>query len=134
MPVTFPFKKEKSAIFGVIQRPIAEVLFQHTEKDLWQPITMLVDTGADYTLLPKFLASVLGVKLVKEVRVIVTKGVGGQSRVFLLKKAVRVKIGDFTRQIPVGFLDNNFIPPLLGRQAFLETFKVTFDRFTVTFE
>lgn len=30
-------------------------------------------------------------------------------------------------QDPVGFLATNYIPPLLGRQEFFETFKVTFE-------
>lgn len=95
---------------------------------------MLVDTGADYTLLPYFLAYPLGINPITDCKVIHTKGVGGTNKVYLFKRKVKVKLGEFKREIPVGFLDNDYIPPLLGRQEFFETFKVTFDKFYVNFE
>lgn len=134
MATVFPFKEEKSPLFGKIRRPIAEVYFKHKTKDVWQPVTMLIDTGADYTLFPKFLALPLGVTLSRDCKIISTQGVGGKSRVFLLKRKTSIRVGKFERQVPVGFLDNDYIPPLLGRQEFFETFKVVFERFTTRFE
>lgn len=134
MAISFPYKKEKSSQFGITHRPVAEVYFKHKKEETWRHITMLIDTGADYTLLPHFLALPLGINLVKDCRLISTQGVGGKSKVYLLKGEIRVKVGDFERKIPLGFLANDFIPPLLGRQGFFETFKVTFEKFIVTFE
>lgn len=134
MPVTFKFKEYPSRIFGNVRRPVAEVFFQHQKDKSWQPITMLVDSGADYTLLPYFLAYPLGINLITDCKLIHTQGVGGTSKVYLFKKKVKVKLGEFRRQIPIGFLANDYIPPLLGRQEFLETFKVVFDKFIVYFE
>lgn len=133
MSVSFPFKEEKSPIFGSIRRPIAQVLFKNLSGAFWQPVTMIVDTGADYTLLPRFLAAVLGISLAKDCKVMTTQGVGGRSNVYMLKKKIPVKIGEFERKVPVGFLDSNYIPPLLGRQEFFETFRVIFDKFKTTF-
>jgi len=95
---------------------------------------MLVDSGADYTLLPYFLAYPLGINLITDCKIIHTQGVGGISKVYLFKKKIKVKLGEFRRQIPIGFLSNDYIPPLLGRQEFFETFRVVFDRFYVQFE
>ena len=95
---------------------------------------MIIDTGADYTLLPRFLASLLGIDFAKDCRIIDTQGVGGSSRVYLFKDKIKVRIGDFHRQIPLGFLDNDYIPPLLGRHEFFETFRVVFEKFNTTFE
>lgn len=134
MSVTFPFKEYPSSVFGKMRRPVAQVSFQHKIDKSWQPVTMLVDTGADYTLLPRFLASTLGVVLSRDCRVIHTSGVGGASRVYMLKKKIDVKIGNYTREVPVGFLASDDIPPLLGREKFLETFKVTLEKFSTTFE
>lgn len=53
---------------------------------------------------------------------------------FLLNAKIQVKLGSYSRKIPLGFLENDLIPPLLGRQGFFETFKVTFETFTVRFE
>lgn len=134
MAVSFPFKKERSPIFGTIFRPVAEVSFKHQEKKIWQSVTMLVDTGADYTLLPEIFALELGINLITDCRKIGTRGVGGKSTVYLFKRKITAKLGNFERQIPIGFLANGYIPPLLGRQEFLETFKVVFDKFYVQFE
>lgn len=134
MSVTFKFKEYPSSIFGVTRRPVAQVSFQHKNKIRWLPVTMLVDSGADYTLLPFFLAYPLGINLITDCKVIHTKGVGGTSKVYLLKKKIKVKLGEFKREIPIGFLSNDYIPPLLGRQEFFETFKVVFDKFYVQFE
>lgn len=134
MSIIFPFKEESSRVFGKVHRPIAEVFFKHTKRDIWQPVTMLIDTGADYTMLPRFLAEPLGVDLKRDSRVIETQGVGRKSKVFLAKNKIKVRIGRSERKIPVGFLSHDYIPPLLGRQDFFETFKVTFQKFQTTFE
>lgn len=133
MPVTFQFKDYPSNIFGIVKRPIAQAYFQHQKDKSWQPVTMLIDTGADYTLLPYFMAHPLGINLISDCKVIHTKGVGGTSKVYLFKRKIKVKIRELRRQIPVGFLADD-IPPLLGRQEFFETFKVVFEKFTTTFE
>lgn len=134
MPISFPFQKDESILFGIAHRPIAKVYFRHRKENIWRLVTMIVDTGADYTLLPKFLADFLGVSLSKDCRVIRTQGVGGESKVFLLKNKMKAKIGDYERTIPLGFLDNDYIPPLLGRQEFFETFRVVFEKFRITFQ
>lgn len=133
MSVTFQFKDYPSNIFGSVKRPIAIVFFQHQKDKSWKPITMLVDTGADYTLLPYFLAHPLGINLITDCKVIYTKGVGGTSKVYLFKRKIKVKLGEVSRQIPIGFLSSNDIPPLLGRQEFFETFKIVFEKFTTSF-
>lgn len=134
MAITFPFKEEKSALFGKIHRPIALVLIKHQKEEVWRHVDMIVDSGADYTLLPRYFAQALGVNLSKDCRKVNTKGVGGSSVVYILKKKARVKIGEYEREISLGFLFNDYIPPLLGRQEFFETFKITFEKFYVTFE
>lgn len=134
MSVTFKFKEYNSNIFGSVSRPIAEVFFQHQQDKSWQGVTMLVDTGADYTLLPHFLAQLLGINLITDCKPIHTQGVGGTSKVYLLKKKITVKLGEAKREIPVGFLSSDYVPPLLGRQEFFESFKVVFEKLVVTFE
>lgn len=94
---------------------------------------MLVDTGADYTILPRYLASDLQIDLEKECQIFATQGIGGTERVYFLPK-VTVKLGKWKRIIPVGFLDRDGIPPLMGRHLFIETFEVLFSsNHTLTF-
>lgn len=94
---------------------------------------MIVDTGADYTLLPRFLALSLGINFASDCQKLKTSGVGGEQTVFFCKEKMKVRLGDWDRRIPLGFIDDDFIPPLLGRHEFFETFKTVFDNQQLTF-
>lgn len=121
----FPFQRRRSAIFGQVYRPIVKVSFWSNKIAQWIEIIMIVDTGADYTLLPRFYSRDLGIDLKKQCIPYSTAGIGGIEKVYIFKKA-KVKLGNWERIIPIGFLNRDNIPPLLGRQGFLETFKVSF--------
>jgi len=127
MSLKFLFRKEKSLIFGRIYRPVAKVYFWSEKGKYWSEIWMIVDTGADYTLLPCWLSEDLKVDLKKDCRIFSTEGIGGSERVYFLPK-IKVKLGNWEREIPVGFLDRDEIPPLMGRQGFLETFDTLFSK------
>lgn len=134
MSISFPFREEESPSFGTIRRPVAKVFFHHHTDDIWQPVRMIIDTGADYTLLPRFLAPLLGINLEKDCKTIETRGVGGRTHVYLFNGKLPVRIGIYERKIPLGFLPLDHIPPLLGRLEFFETFRVVFHKFTTTFQ
>lgn len=123
MALKFLYRKASSAILGTIYRPVAKVLFWSKKGNYWSEIWMIVDSGADYTLLPRYLAKDLKVDLEKECQIFSTQGIGGTEKVYFLPK-ITIKLGDWERIIPVGFLDRDGIPPLMGRHLFLETFEV----------
>lgn len=125
MALKFPFRKEKSPILGTIYRPVARVLFWSKKNGSWIASRMIVDTGTDYTLLPRFMAGRLGVNLEKDCQIFTTYGIGGAERVYFLSK-IKVQLGNWERIVPVGFLERDEIPPLLGRHLFLETFETLF--------
>lgn len=127
MVLKFPYRKEKSSVIGVIKRPVAQVFFWSVKKRFWSETWMVVDTGADFTLLPRFMAEKLGVDLEKDCRTFNTYGIGGREQVYFLPK-IKVKLGNWTQIIPVGFLERNEIPPLMGRHLFLETFQTLFSK------
>lgn len=122
MAVKFPFEKIGDSLFGIIYRPIAKVLLQSPSQKTWAETWMIVDTGADFTILPRYLSEDLGVSLEKDCIKDTTFGVGGQQTLYLCKEKIKAKIGSFERQIPLAFLDSNEVPPLMGRLGFLETF------------
>lgn len=130
--VTFAFERRPSLLFGTVYRPIAIVEFWSRKIGAWVRVAMLVDTGADYTLLPKVYAEHLGITLSRDGRLFETMGVGGREQVYLLQRWP-VRLGMWRREIPMGFLSRNDVPPLLGRQACLEEFKVTLFRHHTTF-
>lgn len=104
---------------------MAQVFFWSKKGKYWSEVWTIVDTGADYTLLPRFLAEDLKIDLERECKVFLTQGIGGSERVYFLPK-IRVRLGKWERVIPVGFLERNEVPPLMGRHLFLETFETLF--------
>ena len=125
MVLKFPFKVEKSGILGNVYRPVAQVFLWSKLIKKWTEVWMIVDTGADYSLLPRFMADELGINLEKDCRIFQTYGVGGQERVYFLPK-IKAKLGSWERFIPIGFLERNEIPPLMGRHQFFEKFETKF--------
>ncbi len=59
-------------------------------------------------------------------------GVGGTETVYLFKK-LPVRLGAWEAKVPVGFLSRDNVPPLLGRQGFLEELRVVLDLHTTYF-
>lgn len=126
MDVRFPYEKERSGRFSTIFRPVAKVTFISPYVDKLVDIWMVVDTGADYTILPRHFSQKLRISLEKDCLKETTFGVGGEQIVYFFKKRIKTRIGQLERNIPVAFLDNNEIPALLGRLGFLETFNTEF--------
>lgn len=93
---------------------------------------MIIDTGADYTILPYYLSFELGIDLEKDCEKIKTTGVGGSEFVYLFRKQ-KVRLGSWEKSIPLGFLTRDEIPPLLGKQKFLEDFRITLNRHQTIF-
>jgi len=131
--VSFPYETEGSVIFDRVKRPMATVDFWSERFKKWISYSMLVDTGADYTILPSSDAVDLGIDLEKECQNFETRGIGGTETVYFLKRKIKIKIGNFARRIPVGFLSRDDMPEILGRQECLNKFSVLFAKFTTHF-
>lgn len=129
----FPFTKIRKGPLGEIFRPYARVLIFAKKRKLWLPANMVVDTGADYTLLPRKYAISLGIDLSNDCIVETSLGIGGSETVYLYKK-LPIKIGDWQKEVPVGFLERDDIPALLGRLEFIEVLKVIFENHKTIFE
>lgn len=133
MIANFPFERKTSSIFGSVWRPIAIVSFWSRKINSFVDVPMIVDTGADYSLLPRYWSKNLGVDLESECSRHETIGVGGSEIVYLLK-SIKVRLGKKELAVPVGFLDKDNLPPLLGRQNFMENLRVIFEKHITSFE
>lgn len=129
MGVKFPFEFGGVNKFGKIFRPVAQVLLKSPRLPIWSQVWMVVDTGADFTILPRYVAKDLGISLETDCVVDTTVGVGGEQKIYLCNLLVMAKLGGNERKIPLAFFDNDEVPPLLGRLGFLETFETTFSKF-----
>ena len=126
MDVKFPFEDVGKGTFGHIRRPIAKVTLKSPEKAIWVSLWMIVDTGADYTIIPRHFSEKLRISLERDCIKDFTFGVGGNQTIYFLKGKIQAKLGNLKRKIPLAFFDTNEIPALLGRLGFLETFDTEF--------
>lgn len=131
--VSFPYETKSSSVFKVTKRPVAEVSFLSPGRNRWIRYTMIVDTGADYTVFPLKVARDLAINHENECKQYFTRGIGGSEKVFIYKKKILMKIGDWEKKVPIGFLERDDLPPLLGRQGCLDIFDVLFSKFTTFF-
>lgn len=126
MDVRFVFEYEGKNFFGKVYRPVAKVSLKSPNNNIWTDTWMIVDTGADFTIIPQYVSDDLGISLEEDCIKDVTIGVGGQRTIYLCKAKVHAQIGNFEREIPLAISDSNEVPPLLGRLGFLETFDTEF--------
>lgn len=122
------FKNIGKTKLGVIWRPFINVSLLSKKKQEWWPIEMLVDSGADYTMLPRRYAENLGIDLNINCSTITTSGIGGAETVYIYNN-MEIKIGDWQRKIPIGFLERDDIPALLGRLKCLEVLEIIFKQY-----
>jgi hypothetical protein len=128
MDVKFAFENVGKNFFGFVYRPIAKASFKSLKNNIWTDTWMVVDSGADFTILPRYLSEDLEVSLEKDCIKDTTTGVGGQQALYLCKNKIKAKLEHFERNVPLAFLDSNEVPPLLGRLGFLETFDTEFTK------
>ena len=89
---------------------------------------MIADTGADQTIIPRYLSAKLGINLEKDCLKEKTYGVGGGREMFVLKNKFPIRLGKWKKKIPLAVLDSDEVPPLMGRLGFLEAFNVLFSK------
>lgn len=131
--VRFPFTFIGKTKLGKIYRPYAIIFIFSKLTYKWLPVEMVVDSGADYTLFPKRYAQILGIDLNLECQAETTLGVGGTETVYQYKR-LPIKIDNWNQEVPVGFLERDDIPSLLGRLGCLEKLRLTFANKITIFE
>ena len=89
MDVKFSFEDAGRSYFGPVFRPVAKVSLQSPNGYFWADTWMVVDTGADFTILPKYLSDDLGISLKHECIKDVTAGVGGEQIIYLCKSKIK---------------------------------------------
>jgi len=105
--------------------PIAEVGMKNKNKEI--RTYFFVDSGADFTLIPRTAAEYLGLlDSLKEEYVDVADGVGGGAVSYVIKKATLIiQEHSFNADVACALTDD--VPYLLGRKSVFEKFKVCFD-------
>ena len=129
-----PFSFKGESYLGKIYRPYVQVFIGSNNIGELIPLEMIIDTGADYTLLPKRYAQLLNINLEWDCIIDKAYGVGGREITYLCRECVYIKIENFKKVIPVGVLNQDDIPALLGRLQALEILKLTMEKMIITLE
>ena len=85
----------------------------------------VLDSGADFTLVPRSAAELLGVDL-SGARKMTARGIEG-SGVSAQLAEITLRIGDVEFGVPCLFSSNENTPYLLGRMGLFSRFNITFD-------
>ena len=121
--IEFPYRRrvEGGATF-LVPVVLAELPTSHGV----YPIRMLLDSGADYTMLSKALGELAGIDVASLPKTKV-KGIAGQL-VEVHRGTVRLHIGGLDLPpFPCMYVESMKSPLLLGREGFFDLFNVTFD-------
>lgn len=106
----------------VIYRPNAIITI--TNRDISRTYDMLIDSGADTSLIPKEMGEKLNLEIVSEEEIETIKGIGGEIPV--VYKNLLLTIGEYTIKAKVGWAMVEGIPPILGREDIFDTFHIEF--------
>src|SRR3989338_906406 len=123
-----PYTQQKSNTFGTISRPLVTIKFYSETKGIWIPVyDALADTGADLTLLPRYLGEMI-VDDITTGKYVEIKGIAASAAVVGFIHKVRLEV--FHKKIDARLViaDTDDVRPVLGRVDGLDLFSITFDK------
>lgn len=123
--IEFPFEKSHSRTLGRILRPIVGVTIVGPKQNV--NVFMLLDSGADISLIPYSVGETIGLKLDMANRGEV-QGIGEGSLPYILSQ-VKFKIEDIEIPVRIGWALIEEIPFILGRLDVFQRFAVEFREF-----
>ena len=123
--IEFPFEKSRSKKLGQILKPIIPVTIIGAKQSI--TIHMLLDSGADLSLIPYSVGEAIGLELDMENRSEV-QGIGEGSIPYILSQ-VKIEIGNVEASVRIGWALIEEIPLILGRLDVFQQFSVEFREF-----
>ena len=121
--IKFKYEHYRSSL-GSMLRPMADIILQVDSQKV--EVTMLIDSGADITMIPFRFGKALGLKQTLSDKIMEIKGVSGSGVSYILKK-VTLRINGKLLNIRLAWALIEEVPLLLGRMDIFNKFKITFD-------
>ncbi|HLD54860.1 MAG TPA: aspartyl protease family protein [Candidatus Nanoarchaeia archaeon] len=125
MVTTFKYKQINNTC-GLKHKPTIDLILQGRSKFSIKT-AMLLDSGADVSVIPLDLAKLLDIDL--SMKESVTNGIGGEvkSKRTSMKVSIYLKEDHrlYTYTIPVEVILDDDPPPILGRDGFFDKFQIT---------
>ena len=126
--IKIPFSQQKSSIFGVISRPLVTMKVYSKTRNAWIPVyDTLADTGADITLLPRYLGEMI-IDDITTGKYAEIKGIAPNAVLagFIHDAKIEIFHKEINTRIIIG--DSDDVRPVLGRFNGLDLFNVTFNK------
>ena len=126
--IKIPFSPQKSNIFGTISRPLITMKVYSKTRNMWIPVyDTLADTGADVTLLPRYLGEMI-VDDITTGKYAEIKGVAPNAVLagFIHDAKIEIFHKEINTKVIIG--DSDDVRPVLGRFNGLDLFDITFSK------
>ena len=113
----------KVLLLLLLDFPICPVLFTDGLKQ--KEVLMVVDSGAEFSLINKTLGEELGFAIAHGEKIEIGQGVGGEIK--YVNRMVDLSVAGHTFKAPVAWvIDDTDVPLLLGREVVFELFDIKF--------
>lgn len=125
--IEFEYKEQDSAIFGKVKRPLIELdIFSEREKT-WVPLyKVLADTGADISILPRYIGKLAVIDILGGRRIDI-RGIVPHSKIVCYIHEIKFRLGGREFKLPVAIAESDDVPIILGRVKGLDIFKCIFN-------
>lgn len=124
--VKYPYKVEESVILGRVKRPRISIDAFSLVKNDWVSIDeVLADTGADLSVLPRFIGEMLVDDITKG-KYIEIKGIVPASALISFIHTLKVRVNGKEFEAPIAIADSNAVPSIFGRVNGLDLFDARF--------
>ncbi len=117
----FKFAKENSSSLGIVYRPLAKVGLRDANGELFE-LSMLVDSGADITILSKRIGDIMGVD-VEQGEAKIFRGIAGEMIAYVHKIPISINGKEVETRVAFALLE---VPNLLGRLDIFKNFEISF--------
>lgn len=126
--MNFPYIEKESRVLGKVLRPLIKIRIFSEKYNDWETIdNVLVDTGADLTVLPRF----IGESIINDITIgeyAEIKGIVPTSLLIAFVHRLKIKVADNEFETKVAIADSNDVPPILGRYRALDLFNLEFKK------
>lgn len=121
MKKCFKFARENSSSLGFVYRPIAKVGLKDANGDMFE-LSMLVDSGADISILSKRIGDIMGVD-VEQGEAKVFWGIVGEMMAYVHKISLFLDGKEVETRVAFALSE---VPNLLGRLDIFKNFDISF--------
>jgi predicted aspartyl protease len=124
----YPYRERRSELFGRVDRPLIKVKIFSQTKNLWIPVyDTLADTGADISIIPRYLGEMIVNDITTGKRVEI-KGIVPNSRLIAYIHELEIEVVGIKTKLPIAISDSSETNAILGRVKGLNLFNIEFQK------